>query len=157
MKTKGAIEKLQEFINLFPDSQYVKDANKLIKELDFKLEKKAFEIAKKYSDIAPGYTKDFNAAIKSFDNFLFEFPGSTLREDALYFRLDAVYQQAMNSVEYKNTIQNGLVYLKKERLEMAKEYSDTFKKIFANSKYIESVNKISMDVEEELKNYSTKS
>lgn len=156
-ETKGAIEKLQEFINLFPDSQYVKDANKLIKELDFKLEKKAFEIAKKYSDIAPGYTKDFNAAIKSFDNFLFEFPGSTLREDALYFRLDAVYQQAMNSVEYKNTIQNGLVYLKKERLEMAKEYSDTFKKIFANSKYIESVNKISMDVEEELKNYSTKS
>ncbi|SFZ92159.1 outer membrane protein assembly factor BamD [Flaviramulus basaltis] len=156
-ETKDAIEKLQEFINLFPDSQYAEEANKLVQELDFKLEKKAFEIAKQYKEIAPGYTKDFNAAIKSFDNFLFDFPGSSLREDAMFYKLDAMYQQAMNSVEYKNTIQEGLLYLKKDRLENAKEFSNTFKKTFTNSKYIETVNEMSGTIEEELQNYSTKS
>lgn len=156
-ETKGAIEKLQEFINLFPDSQYVPEANTLIKELDFKLEKKAFAIAKQYKEIAPGYTKDFNAAIKSFDSFLFDFPGSTLREDAMFHKLDAIYQQAINSIEYKNTVQGGLVPLKKQRLEMAKEYSETFKKTFSNSKYIEEINEIDIVVEEELKNYRTQS
>ena len=156
-ETKNAIEKLQEFINLFPSSQYLEEANKLIQELDFKLEKKAFEIAKQYKEIAPGYTKDFNAAIKSFDNFLFDYPGSSLREDAMFYKLEAMYQQAINSVEYKNTIQEGLVYLKKDRLENAKEYSNTFKKTFTNSKYIETVNEMTGTIEEELKNYSTKS
>ena len=156
-ETKDAIEKLQEFINLFPDSQYVSEANTLVQELDFKLEKKAFEIAKQYKEIAPGYTKDFNAAIKSFDNFLFDFPGSKLREDAMFYKLDAMYEQALNSVEYKNTIQEGLVYVKKSRLENAKEFSNTFKKTFNNSKYMEAVNEMAVTIDEELKNYSTKS
>ncbi|HEY5689623.1 MAG TPA: outer membrane protein assembly factor BamD, partial [Yeosuana sp.] len=47
-ETKQAIEKLQEFINLFPDSEYVVEANKLVKELDYKLELKSFSIAKQY-------------------------------------------------------------------------------------------------------------
>ena len=34
-ETKEAIEKLQEFINLFPESEYLPEANKLVKELDF--------------------------------------------------------------------------------------------------------------------------
>lgn len=155
-ETKEAIEKLQEFINLFPDSEFVIEANALIKELDYKLELKAYSIAKQYADIAPGFTKDFNAAIKSFDNFLFNFPGSILREDALFYRLDAAYKLAMNSIEYKNSV-NGVVYLKKERLVAAKEYSMAFKTAFTNSKYIETVNKMSIQIEEEIKNYSTKS
>lgn len=156
-ETKEAIEKLQEFINLFPESQYVSEANKLIKELDFKLETKAFEIAKQYKDIAPGFTKDFNAAIKSFDNFLFEFPGSTLREEAMFLKLDAMYQQAVNSVEYKNTIQDGIITLRKQRLEGAKEYSEVFKNTFSNSKHLETVNNMAKTIQEELKNYSKKS
>lgn len=156
-ETKEVIEKLQAFINLFPESKYVDEANKLVQELDFKLEKKAFEIAKQYKEIAPGYTKDFDAAIKSFDNFLFEFPGSSLREDAMFFKLDAMYQQAVNSVEYKNTVQEGLVYLKKERLKSTKEYSKVFIKTFTNSKYSETVNSMAVTLDEELKNYSTKS
>lgn len=155
-ETKKAIEKLQEFINLFPESQYVFEANKLIKELDFKLETKAFEIAKQYKEIAPGYTKDFNAAIKSFDNFIFEFPGSTLREDAMFLKLDAMYQQAINSVEYRNTI-DGILTLRKQRLEATKEYSDVFKNTFNNSKHIETVNNMAKTIQEELKNYSKKS
>jgi outer membrane protein assembly factor BamD len=151
-ETKEAIEKLQEFINLFPDSQYVAEANTLIKELDFKLEKKAFEIAKQYNRIS-----DYPASVKSFDNFLFEFPGSTLREEALFYRLDSAFKLAVNSIEYKNTVQEGFVALKKNRLETAKEYSETFKKAFANSKFIDEVNDMVIEIEEELKKYNTES
>ncbi|TXE11956.1 outer membrane protein assembly factor BamD [Seonamhaeicola algicola] len=156
-ETTEAIEKTQEFINRFPDSKYLEDANKLVKELEFKLEQKAFHIAKQYSDIAPGFTRDFTAAIKSFDNFLYEFPGSKLREDAFYYRLDAVYQQAVNSFEYISSREEGVVQLRKQRLETAKEYGNSFKKMFANSKYTEQVNEMVSAVEEELNTYSTQS
>lgn len=151
-ETKEAIEKLQEFINLFPESEYVSEANPLVQELDFKLEKKAYEIAKQYNQIS-----DYPASVRSFDNFIFEFPGSKLREDALFYRLDSAYKLAVNSIEVKNTLQNGLVYLKKERLETAKEYSDAFKKAYTNSKHIEVVNEMTSAINEELESYSTKS
>ena len=151
-ETKDAIEKLQEFINVFPDSEYVSDATTLVQELDFKLEKKAYGIAKQYNQIS-----DFPASVRSFDNFIFEFPGSKLREDALFYRLDSAYKLAIRSVEYKNTVQNGLIYLKKERLETAKEYSEAFQKTYANSKYIEDVNEMTLAINDELNSYSTKS
>jgi outer membrane protein assembly factor BamD len=150
--TYEAIEKLQEFINLFPESDYVTNANKLVRELEYKLEKKAFEIAKQYNLIS-----DYPAAVKSFDNFIFEFPGSKLREEALFYRLDSAFKLAINSIEYKKTIQNGVVHLRKERLETAKEYSDAFKLIYADSKYIEDVNNMISEIIQELENYSTKS
>lgn len=151
-ETKEAIEKLQEFINLFPNSKYVSEANKLIQELDFKLEKKAYEVAKQYNQIS-----DYPASVRSFDNFIFEFPGSRLREDALFYRLDSAYKLAINSVEYKNTLRNGIVHLKKQRLETAKEYSEAFKQAYANSKHIEDVNQMASEINSELESYSTKS
>lgn len=150
-ETKEAIEKLQEFINLFPDSEYVSDANRLIQELDFKLEKKAYEIAKQFNRIS-----DYPASVRSFDNFIFEFPGSKLREDALFYRFDSAYKLAMNSVEIKNSLQ-GLIYLKKQRLETAKEYSQGFVQAYGESKYIEDVNKMTSEINNELESYSTKS
>jgi len=140
-ETKQAIEKLQEFINLFPDAEYVAEANQLVKELDYKLELKSFSIAKQYDQIS-----DFDASIKSFDNFIFEFPGSVLREDALFYKLDASYKLAMNSVERKKEL----------RLNSAKASADMFKKSYPSSKYMEDVNDMASKVEEELKNYGNK-
>ncbi len=150
-ETKDAIEKLQEFINVYPNSQYVSEANTLIKELDYKLEKKAFEIAKQYDHIS-----DYKASIKSFDNFIFEFPGSALREDALFYRLDAAYKLAINSVELKQTAE-GIIKLKKVRLLQAKEYFNVFKKAYANSKYIAEAEDMVETINEELETYSAKS
>ena len=73
-ETVTAIEKLQLFINQFPDSEYLAEANTLIQELDFKLEKKAFEIAKQFNYTAYYDTSDYEAAISSFDNFIVDFP-----------------------------------------------------------------------------------
>ncbi|WP_248723412.1 outer membrane protein assembly factor BamD [Seonamhaeicola sp. ML3] len=157
-ETMEAIEKIQGFINRFPSSEYLTEANKLVKELEFKLEQKALGIAKQYSEIAPGYTRDFKAAIKSFDNFLFEFPGSSLREDALFYKLDAVYKQAVNSYEIIRSETDGeLVELRKERLHTTMEMANSFKKSFGESKHIDKVNEMTEVVEEELKKYSVKS
>ena len=138
-ETNEAIDKLQTFIDTYPETEYVTEANTLMKELEFKLEKKAFAIAKQYNTIS-----DYKAAIKSFDNFLFDFPGSSLREDALFYRLDSAYKLAMNSVEYK----------KEERLITAKEYYTNFKKAFVNSKFIIEADAMASDLNEELENYS---
>jgi outer membrane protein assembly factor BamD len=141
-ETKEAIEKLQNFINLFPDSEYLKEASDLVQELDFKLEKKAYSIAKQYNHIS-----DYPASIKSFDNFIFEFPGSSLREDALYYKLDSSFKLAVNSVESK----------KENRLKEAKITCNTFIKTYKTSEHIEDVNNMAVEIDNELKNYSNKS
>ena len=139
-ETNKAVEKLQEFINLFPNSEYAPEANKLVQELEYKLEKKAFEIAKQYDWIS-----DYEASIKSFDNFIFDFPGSSLREDALYYKLDASFKLAVNSVERKKQL----------RLNAAKAAANAFVKAYPASKRIEEVNDMAAKLDEELKKYST--
>ncbi len=121
-ETVKALEKMQLFINAFPDSEYLPEANKLIKELDFKLEKKAFEIAKQYNRIY-----DYKASIKSFNNFLLDFPGSTLREDALYYRFNSEYNLAILSIESK----------KQERIQVALDDYNTLLKAYPETKYKE--------------------
>ena len=141
-ETTEAIDKLQTFINAFPESEYVSDANKLVQELDFKLENKAFSIAKQYNTIS-----DYEASIKSFDNFIFDFPGSSLRENALFFRLDSAYKLAMNSVERKKAV----------RLKKAIEYYDNFKESYLNSEYTAQADDMAGELNDAFKKYSTKS
>jgi outer membrane protein assembly factor BamD len=145
-ETKDAIEKLQGFINLYPDSEFLPEANLLVRELDFKLEKKAFEIAKQYNKIA-GYTGDYNASIKAFDNFILEFPGSPYREEAYFYKLDSAYKLAINSVESK----------RKDRLEDVKTHYNNYKKSYRESaKYLEDADKMLDHVIKELDKYITK-
>ncbi|WP_297333022.1 outer membrane protein assembly factor BamD [Flavobacterium sp.] len=122
--TYKALDKLQQFINRFPNSQYMPEANQLVKELNEKLEKKAFEIAKQYHTTAE-YFGDFNAAIKSLDNFILDHPGTIFKEDALYYKFDAAYTLAINSVQSK----------KLERLEAAKGHYAALIKFAPETKY----------------------
>jgi outer membrane protein assembly factor BamD len=134
-ETVKALEKLQIFINAFTDSEYLAEANQLIKELDFKLEKKAYEIAKQYNKIF-----DYKASIKSFNNFLLDFPGSDLHKDAMYFRFNAAFNLATNSIEE----------LKQERIQTALSYYNAFKKSYSDSEYLESADQLKEDLEKEI-------
>lgn len=145
-ETVEAIEKLQMFVNSYPSSQYLSEANALVKELDFKLEKKAFEIAKQYNIIG-GYTGDYNASIESFNNFLLEFPGASLREDAYYYRFDSAYKLAIRSVEY----------LKEKRLKDAIGYYNALAKAYPNSEFMEEANVHHEELQQELNTLTTKS
>jgi len=120
--TIEAIEKLQLFVNRYPNSQYLDEANQLIKELDFKLEKKAYEIAKQYNTITM-----YQAAIKSFNIFLLDFPGATLREDALFWRFDSEYNLARLSVESR----------KEERIGLTLDYFNDLIRAYPETKYLD--------------------
>ena len=120
--TKIAIDKLQQFINAFPESEFNDDANKLIFELDYRLELKEFNIALQYNVLT-----DYQASIKSFENFLIDFPGSDLREKAMYYRFDSAYKLAINSV----------VWRQKERIENAVSYFNSFKNSYNDSELMD--------------------
>lgn len=98
--TNMAINKLQRFINLYPSSEYIAQANAYVKELDEKLEKKAFEIAKQYYIIAD-YRLDYDTAIKALDSFLEQNPGTKYKEEALFLKYKTAYNLAQNSVVTK--------------------------------------------------------
>ena len=118
---KIAIDKLQEFINSYPESELINDANELIFELDYRLEFKEFNIALQYNVLT-----DYQASIKSFDNFLIDFPGSDLREKALYYRFDSAYKLAINSVVWKQ----------EERIGNVVNYFNSFKNNYKDSEFL---------------------
>ena len=94
--TNDALDKLQIFIDNYPNSEFLDEANSYVQELQTKLEKKDFEISKQYYTI-----RDYKAAIKSLDNFIGSYPGTPYREDALYYKFLSSYEIATNSVYYK--------------------------------------------------------
>lgn len=141
-ETIEAIEKLQLFINRYPDSQYLSEANTMVKELDLKLERKAYEIAKQYNKIT-----DYSASIKSCENFILEFPGSVYREDIFFIRFDAAYKLAINSVESK----------KQDRVKEAITYYQAFKRSYPKSENMDFANGMNTELVELQQQYNTKS
>ncbi|WP_299335596.1 outer membrane protein assembly factor BamD [uncultured Psychroserpens sp.] len=146
-ETVEALEKLQLFVNKYPNSEYLPQANELIKELDYKLEKKAFEIAKQYNKIAYFESSDYEAAIKAFDNFLADFPGTSFREEAMFYRLDSAYKLAINSVKAKQ----------QKRLDIGINYYNSFKKFYPDSEFMKEANKMDEEMKTALEQYNTKS
>lgn len=146
-ETVEALEKLQLFVNKYPDSEYLPKANQLIKELDYKLERKAFEIAKQYNSIAYFESSDYEAAIKAFDNFLADYPGTSFREQAMFYRLDSAYKLGINSIKTK----------KEKRLNTAINYYNSFNKFYPNSEFKEDVDKMNSDMIAAMQELNTKS
>lgn len=126
-ETTQAIEALQNFINTYPSSEYVVEANKLVKELTIKLEKKAFEIAKQYYLI-----EDYKAAIVAFDNLTSDYLGTIYREEAMFLRFKASNDLALKSVILK----------KEERINNAIKAHQKLKRNYPSSKYLEEANKM---------------
>ncbi len=94
--TDKAIDKFQSFIDAFPNSIYLPEANTIVKGLREKIEKKAYENAYGYNKIS-----DFKSAIIALDNFIIDYPGTPFKEKALYYKLDSAYQLAINSIPSK--------------------------------------------------------
>lgn len=116
--TNTAIEKLQIFVNRYPNSEYVSEAIELIEQLQNKIEKKDFEVSKQYYTI-----RDYNSAIKSLDNFMADNPGTIFREEALYYRWLSTYEIAINSIESK--ILERVTELERSLVNFLKYYPET--------------------------------
>lgn len=130
--TYKALEKLQAFINRYPNSDQRMEANTLVAELQEKLETKEYEVAKQYLHV-----EDYKAAIGAFDNFITDNPGSHYRKDAFYGRFVAAYKLAINSIP--NLVQ--------ERLITAKGYYNNFIKYYKDTELAPEATEIYQDIE----------
>jgi outer membrane protein assembly factor BamD len=137
--TYKAIDKLQDFIDTYPESAYLSEANVLVKDLREKLEKKAFENAKQYNTIG-----DYQSAIVAMDNFIINYPGTPFKEKALYYKLSSAYELAINSVPAKM----------QERLENAKNAYNSLVKFNANTEFKSKADEMLVRIENDLKQFS---
>lgn len=118
--TKEAIDALQLYINLYPYNEKVDEANRLIDELNEKLEYKSYLNAKLYYDF-----DNYKAAVVALGNSLNKYPDSKYREELMYMLLESKYLLAVNSVYDK----------KEERLSSALDEYFAFVDEFPESKH----------------------
>ncbi|OYU81837.1 MAG: outer membrane protein assembly factor BamD [Flavobacterium sp. BFFFF1] len=137
--TFKAIDKLQSFINNYPNSEYLTEANRIAKELREKIEKKNFEVAKQYNTIS-----DYKSALVAFDNFIADFPGTPYKEKALYYKFDSAYNLAINSIPSKM----------EERLLVAKSAYASLMKFNASTEYKAKADDMLARIETDLKQFS---
>lgn len=143
-ETDKALAKLQTFINTYPESEYFEEANAMATELTTKKEKKELEIAKQYNKIGAWDLPRLISAIKAFDNFVSDNPGSIYREEAMYYRIEAAANLAFYSTLDK----------KQERLKEAMGSYNDLIKYFPESKFKKDADKLSERIQEELSAYT---
>lgn len=130
--TNKALNSFQSFIDKYPDSPKMEEANKYYKELRAKLEKKAFENAKTYYRTADYDSRNYQAAIVAFDNLLSDYLGTEYKEEALYYRLKAAHDLALKSRQHR----------KGQRIKAALKAYEKLKRNFPESKFMAEANKM---------------
>lgn len=128
--TLKAIESLQLFINLYPKSDRVTEASKLIQNLRDKLEAKAYANAKLYLTIG-----DYQAAVIAFNNMLRDYPDTKYAEELEYLTIKAQYEYARISSERRQ----------EERYTQAIGYADSFNEKYPQSKFMRDANGFKRD------------
>jgi outer membrane protein assembly factor BamD len=122
--TNKAIESLQLFINLYPKSDRVAEASKLIQTLRDKLEEKSYANSKLYLTIG-----DFQAAVISFNNTLRDYPDTRYAEELEFLTIRAQYLYAQHSREFTQ----------ETRYNQAIVYANQFMDKYPASKYTKEV------------------
>ena len=133
--TYKALTAYQNYIDRYPNSSLIAEANKDYAELNKKLQFKDFEVARQYY-----HTGNYNAAIQAFDNFNEDHLGSEYKEETFYFSFKSAYYLGMKSVFSK----------KEERLSDALLSYGKFSKTFPESKKLPEVEGLAVKLQEEL-------
>ena len=137
--TYEALNKLQEYINRYPESERLAEANTLVRELREKTERKAFEVAQQYFKI-----RDYKAAIKAIDNFIGDHPGTPFREEAMVVQFKSASILAINSVFSK----------KEQRLKAAQTYYQDLLRAYPESLFLEECTKLYDEVGKEITTFA---
>ncbi|MBO7459797.1 MAG: outer membrane protein assembly factor BamD [Bacteroidales bacterium] len=135
-----AIDEFQNFIDVFPNSDKVADANARIDTLRVKLEEKQYDICNLYFKM-----EEYQAAITSYETYLRDYPTSVHREEILNNMVINYYRYAENSVKSKQ----------RERYELALEKYNTLCYVFPDSEYIEKLEPTVKKVRERLEKYKS--
>lgn len=134
--TQQAIEDFQSFVNQYPNSERVGECNRLIDEMRLKLEQKDFAAAQLYFDL-----QQYQAAIRSFENLLIEFPDTRRAEEVRLRTIRAAYLLAVNSFVEKQ----------EERYREAVERAQAFLERYQNSEDRAEVQEMLKNSEDRLK------
>jgi outer membrane protein assembly factor BamD len=140
-ETLNALDELQIFIDLYPNSMRIDTCNQIMDRLRGKLEKKQFENSMMYYR-----TENYKAAVVAFGGTLEEYPESVYKEEILYHIVKSSYYLAINSVESK----------KRERLEATLKSYRNFVAAFPESNWKSEVDNIKSKTEKELENMTNK-
>lgn len=139
--SKGAIEELQLFINQYPNSKFVKDANEHIDDLRARILDKAYRNARLWYDIG-----DYKAAMTACSNAVTDYPDIEQRDELLFLAFRSAYLYAKNSVEK----------VQLERFEVAKEYYNNFKSTASSTKYLQSGANLYKELQDDIQSIKSK-
>ncbi|MCL6265666.1 outer membrane protein assembly factor BamD [Flagellimonas myxillae] len=143
--TDKALAKLQTFINTYPESEFFEEANAMARELTSKKERKQIEVAKQFNKLGKFNYPILISAITALDNFISDNPGSIYREEALYYRIEAATNLAVNSTENR----------KQERLEEAMSSYNNLMRYFPESQFKKKADDLSEKIQKELSVYTS--
>ena len=133
---KKNTQNYQQFVNLYPTSKNVAEANANIDELRLKLQRKDFETAKLYLK-----TEEYKSAVIAFNNLIKEYPDTQYKEEALYLIVKTYYDYAGKSVVQK----------KYERYKATIDAAANFIQLFPESnKYNKEIEQISKSASKEI-------
>jgi outer membrane protein assembly factor BamD len=127
ISTQQALEVFQSFINKYPASTRIPDANAKMDELRAKLRKKSYEAAYLYYKI-----QQYNAAVVALRNFLSDYPEYENPEKIEYLIVKALKSYADESTKTK----------KAERYTSCVTAYSKFVQKYPNSSYLEELNKL---------------
>lgn len=131
-----AIEGFEEFANRYPNSERISESNNLIDEMRAKMEKKDFESAKLYVDLSR-----YEAAQRSFENILKDYPETKRAEEIRYL-------MAISQYEYAN---RSYVTRQQERYQKDVELIKSFLDRYPDSQYAEELRDILQKDQKRLK------
>lgn len=123
--THKAIEKLQLYLDAYPEGDFFADANDHLSELRYKLEKKDYEIAKKLH-----HMEFWLPAAHALNNYIDANPGSSFNEQAYFYKFESQYIYASKS--FKS--------LMRERLNTAQKYYDDYVQRYPNGQFLDLAN-----------------
>lgn len=133
--TYKALTAYQNFIDKYPNSELIDEANKDYEELNRKLQFKDFEVARLYY-----HTENYKASIQAFETFNEDHLGSEFKEETFYYIFKSHYELGMKSILSK----------KQERLSEALLSFKKFKKTFPESEKLKELDQMNSKLEEEL-------
>ena len=125
--TYEAVAALQNYLEVYPVSDKVKEADSLISVLQVKLETKAYFNAKLFHKI-----ERFKAALIIFENFHADFPDSGYNEDVDFMGIETTYEYARVSVAER----------KEERFRSAISLYEEFVDKYPSSLFLEEAEEI---------------
>ncbi|MES2588292.1 MAG: outer membrane protein assembly factor BamD [Bacteroidota bacterium] len=141
-ETEIAINDVQQFIYLFPNSSRIDTCNIIIDNLRLKLENKDFESIKLYSK-----TLNYKSAVTTAETFLNDYPTSRNKEEVIYIKIKNSYFLAKNSIDDK----------KKDRIDKTIETYRTFAVQFPESKHLKELETLNKSLQQQLDDLKNKS